>query len=785
MLMKDQNPGEMKNQEKEILDFWAKEKTYRFDKSKKGSIYSIDTPPPTVSGDMHVGHAFSYSQQDFIARFWRMQLAGKGQVYYPFGTDDNGLPTERLVEKINNVKSKHMPRSEFIDLCIKTLKKITPDFVQQWKNLGISCDYDFLYSTIDKNSQKISQKSFIDLFKEGKVYKKDFPTIWCVECQTAIAQAELEDRQEKSRFLTIKFSSNGKDIPISTTRPELLPACVAIFVNPKDSRYKWAIGKKAKVPLFGFEVPVLIDESADIEKGTGAMMVCSYGDKYDVEAVSRHKLIPKIIFNHDGTLNFGSFKGMKIKDARKKIIDELYSKGLVLKEEPITHAVNVHDKCGTEIEFLPTEQWFIKILDKKKEWISLGKKIKWHPEHMRKRYDNWIEGLDWDWNISRDRYFGIPLPVWECKKCNKIILPDEKELPVDPMKTKKICPQCKEEARPETKVLDTWATSSLTPQIISSLSENKTKVPYSLRPQAHDIIRTWAFYTIVKSFYHEKSIPWKEIMISGFVTMQGEKMSKSKGNVVNPNEVVEKYGADALRFWAAGSKLGENLDYREEEVLAGKKFVTKLKNASNFVFMNLKDYSGKKPKKMEELDEVFLNELNLVVFMCTNYFKDYEYSRARSEIEQFFWKFFCDNYLEIVKWRVYNGNKQEKESAFYTLYYSLLTILKLIAPIMPFITEEIYQKYYRKNEKEKSIHLSEWPKKEKTGTKKAIELFYKILSDIRKIKSENKKPMNCEIFLTLEKRDIPHLAGMLDDLKHVVNAKEIKEGKEFKVEFTD
>ena len=789
---------DIQGSEKKILDYWEKEKVYRFDAKKnrpgvanlkkKGKIYSIDTPPPTVSGDMHVGHAFSYSQQDFIARFWRMQGYN---VFYPFGTDDNGLPTERLVEKLNNVKSRDMPRTEFINLCQWTLRKITPDFVQQWKNLGISADYELFYSTIDKNSRKISQKSFIDLYKKGLIYKKDFPTIWCVECQTAIAQAELEDKEQASRFLTIKFSADEKDLLISTTRPELIPACVAIFVNPKDPRYKHLKGKKAKAPLFGFEVPIIMDETAEMEKGTGAMMVCSYGDKYDVEAITRHKLHPKIIFNHNGTLNLGDYKGMKIKDARKKIIEELKAKNLIVKDEPINHIVNVHDKCGTEIEFLPTEQWFIKILDKKKEFLKLGKEIKWHPDYMRKRYENWINGLEWDWTISRNRYFGIPIPVWTCKSCGEIILPDEKELPIDPTAIKKTCPQCNGEAEAEKKVLDTWATSPLTPQIASSLVGNKIKIPYSLRPQAHDIIRTWAFYTIVKSFYHEKSIPWNDIMISGFVTMDGEKMAKSKGNVINPNEVVAKYGADALRFWAAGSKLGENMDYREEDVLVGKKFITKLRNAANFVFMNLKDYNGKKPKKLEAIDRIFTGQLSEAINNIAKNFIDYEYSKAKAEAEQFFWKMFCDNYLEIVKWRVYNGNKQERESAFYTLYHSLLTILKLVAPIMPFVTEEIYQKYYKKYEKDKSIHITEWPEvkvSDLESVKWEGSAWIKLIETVSLVRQEKtlaKKSMNSEILLTITKKDSAIMFGLIEDLKHVTNAKEIKEGEEFRVEFTE
>jgi len=771
---------DFKKIEKKWRIFWEKEKIYKFD-SKKGRVYSIDTPPPTVSGKMHIGHAFSYSQQDFIARFRRMN----GAVFYPFGTDDNGLPTERLVEKLNNVKSKDMPRSDFIKLCLKTLKGVTLDFIQDWKNLGTSADYEIYYSTIDETSRKASQKSFIELFKKGRAYKKEFPTIWCPECQTAIAQAELEDKEFSSLFSTIKFSCGSKDLLVATTRPELIPACVGIFVNPKDKRYQNLIGKKAKVPLFDYEVPIVADESADMDKGTGVLMVCSYGDRFDVEAINRHKLEPRVILNKDGSVKSGKYKGLKIKEARKKILEDLKENDLIIEQKQISHVVNVHDKCGTEIEFLPTEQWFIKILDKKKELVKQGKKINWHPKFMLKRYENWVNGLEWDWGISRDRHFGVPIPVWECKKCNKIILPIEKELPVDPLQIKKKCPKCGEDAKPEEKVLDTWATSSLTPQIASSLVKNKVKIPLSLRPQAHDIIRTWAFYTIVKAYLHENKIPWEEIMVSGFVTLGGEKMSKSKGNVIDPKVVIDEYGADALRFWAAGSKLGEDLDYQEKDLITGKRFITKLMNASKFVFMNLEDYKGEKPKKLEKIDELFLKRLDILVKSVTYRFEIYEYSKAKADVEQFFWKMFCDNYLEIVKNRIYKGNGDKKLSAQYTLYKSLLTILKLIAPIMPFITEEIYQIYFRKIEKDKSIHISKWPETkdlEKGKYDTTFRHFCGILTDVRKIKTKKGKAMNTEIILGLEKKVLEKFKDMLDDLKNVTNAKEIREGK-FKVEF--
>jgi len=776
---------DFKKSEEEIINFWDKEKIFKFDVRKKGKIYSIDTPPPTVSGKMHIGHAFSYSQQDFIARYRRM----KENVFYPFGTDDNGLPTERLVEKLRNVKSRDVGREEFIKLCIETLKKIIPDFVKDWKRLGVSCDYDISYSTIDDNSRKISQKSFIELFRKNRIYRKEFPTIWCPECQTSIAQAELEDKEKTSFFNTIKFFCGEKEIQISTTRPELLGACVAIFVNPRDKRYKSLVGKKARVPLFNFEVPILEDESAEMDKGTGVLMVCSYGDKYDVDAINRHKLEPKIIINKDGSLNFGSYKGMNVKDARKKIIEDLKKENLLVEQKEIKHVVNVHDKCGTEIEFLPTEQWFIRVLDIKKELIEQGKKIKWHPEFMFRRYENWIEGLEWDWNISRERYFGVPIPVWECEECKKIIIADEEELPVDPLKTNKKCPVCKKDAKGEEKVLDTWATSSLTPEIASFLVKGKIGVPFSLRPQAHDIIRTWLFYTIVKSYLHKNEIPWENVMISGFVTLEGKKMSKSKGNVIQPQEVFDKYGADAIRFWAAGSKLGEDLNYQEKDLISGKKFVNKLWNASKFVFMNFKERDGKvnlkKNINLSLIDEWFLEKLDLLVDNCTNFFEDYEYSKVKLEVEKFFWNVFCDNYLEIVKKRIYE-NKDFKDSALFSLYNGLLIILKLISPITPFVTEKIYQEYFRRFEKEKSIHLSSWPEsKRKISNDNFFDLFIEVLGKIRQEKTFAKKPMNSKIILVIDEKNYKILENVLEDLKDVSNSTEIKKGKKFEVKFVD
>jgi len=797
--------------EAKTKEFWEKEKIFKAD--IKNSTYSIDTPPPTVSGKMHIGHAFSYSQQDFIARFRRMN----GGVFYPFGTDDNGLPTERLVEKLKKVKSKNMSRADFIQLCLKTLEEIRPDFINDWKKLGISADYEKCYSTIDDNSRKLSQKGFLDLFKKGEIYKKEFPTLWCPECQTAIAQAELEDKEKMTYLVYLKAKlDDGSFVIYATTRPELHPGCVGIsikedgkYVKVKHNNESWIIskdalenmqkefdlklekeflgkeliGKEVEVPYSEQKVKISHDISAKTEYGTGIVYYCSYGGLDCVQWLGRHpEANPVHVMDESGSYTKGPFKGMKSPESRKKIIELLDKEGFLIKKEKMNHAVNTHDKCGTDIEFVATAQWFIKVMDKKDKLIEQGNKINWYPEYMHKRYDNWVNGLQWDWNISRNRHFGIPIPVWSCNDCDEIIVAEVAELPIDPLQVEKTCPKCGKKATPETMVLDTWATSSLSPKIASSLVGDKIKLPFSLRPQAHDIIRTWAFYTIARAYLHENEIPWKDIVISGNVSLGGEKMSKSKGNVIDPETILEKYGADALRFWASGSSLGSDLDYQEQDLVTGKKTVNKLWNAAKFVFMNLEDYDGKsKPKNLEKIDELFLQKLNFSLSKITECFYRYEYSKAKQEIEKLFWDF-TDNYLEIVKTRVYQGTGDARLSAQYSLYKTLFAIIKLFAPIMPFVTEEIYQTNFKKFEEKKSIHVCEWPTSGKSKDFQILNSFYEILSRVRQEKTNAQKSMKAEIILTTDKTK--DFKGMLDDLANVTNAKEIKKG-EFKVEFVE
>ncbi len=750
---------DFKKQEIKWQKFWEKENIFKFDPKKSGEFFSIDTPPPTFSGKMHLGHAFSYTHEDIIARYQRMK--GKN-VFYPFGIDNNGLATAKLVEKVNNVRFFNFERKDFIKLCQNTLKKLTSDFIADWQKIGMSCDFSHIYSTISTESQKISQQYFIELYKQGRVYQKNSPILWCPECQTAIAQAEMEDKEITAFFNEIEFKlENGKKIIIATTRPELLPSCVAIFVHPKDERYKDLIGKIAIVPLFNQKVKILSDNKVDKEKGTGIVMCCTFGDTTDMEWFFKHNLPIKISIGKDGKMNklAKEFAGLPTKIAQRKIVEKLKEKNLLKGQKRITHIVNVHERCGTEIEILPTQQWFIKYLDLKDQFLKQSAKLNWHPQYMKVRLDNWIKGLGWDWCISRQRYFGTPIPVWYCEKCGQIALPDIKDLPIDPIhsRPRKKCKCGSNRYIPEKDVFDTWVTSSLTPQIaLSSIKNKKMRdkmFPMSLRPQAHDIINFWLFYTLARSYLHFKKLPWKDVVISGFVLdPEGKKMSKSKGNILKPQEIIEKYGTDAMRFWSAQSALGEDLRYSEDEIKIGKRTVTKIWNASKFALIHVKNYSPRSIdiKYLEDEDKWILTKLYKTIEQYTKKMDKYEYSRAKEIIDNFFWKNLCDYYLEIVKSRLYDdGSNETKRAAQFTLYNIVLSSLKLYAPIVPFITENVYQDYFRKTEKTKSIHLTKLPKLEKrfyfSKIANDFELVIDAIAQIRKYKSEHQLSMKAEI----------------------------------------
>jgi len=780
--------------EKKWQEYWEKHKTYAFDPNDiKRKLFSIDTPPPTVSGKMHMGHAFGNSQQDFIARYKRMSGFN---VLQPFGTDDNGLPTKLLVEREKKVKASHMGRKKFVKLVLDTLEKeLRPKYISDWKKLGISCDFDVVYTTINDHCRKISQKSFIDLYKAGREYRAEAPAMYCPKCCTAISQVECEDAEINSHFNDVVFKVDNKDLIIATTRPELLPACVAVFVHPDDKKNKKLVGKKATVPLFNFEVPILKDERVDPEKGTGIVMCCTFGDTIDTEWQRAFKLPIKEVIGRDGKMTSlaKGYEGLSIEDARKKIINDLKKENLLKSQKEIKHAVNVHERCGTPIEFIHSKQWFIKYLDMKKDMIKWGNELNWFPKHMKNRYENWVKGLQWDWLISRQLPFGIPFPVWYCEACEEIIIAKEKDLPVDPTLdnppvTK--CPKCGcNKFIPEEDIINTWATSSLTPTIVKELFKGKpvysklVKNPMDFRPQGHDIITFWLFNTVVKSQLHYNMNPWKDCFINGWMLdPKGKKMSKSKSNIIEPQDMVDKYSADALRFMAGGSKLGEDFSFPEKELVAGQKTTIKLFNSAKFVFMHLEDYDGKKPVKLEVMDQWLLIGLNKLIKECTDGFERYEFSQARLATEKFFWHTFCDSYLEIVKDRLYNPNRRGKASrlsAQYTLHMALDVILKLFAPIIPHITEEIYSW----NHKE-SIHISEWPKPIKFKENKEIvqigDIFIEAMTKVRAEKTKEGKSLKERIRkLSCDKK----LEKTKDDLKAVTSSDNIIFGKTFKVEF--
>ncbi len=738
--------------EKKWREKWKEMDIYAYDPNSDKPTYSIDTPPPYVSGDLHVGHAMSYTQAEFIARYKRMQGFN---VFYPMGFDDNGLPTERYVERKLDVDKHEIGRSEFIQKCIEVTKEGRENYRNIWNLLGISVDWNLLYTTISDESQRVSQLSFKDLYEKDRVYRKEDPVIWCPECKTGLAQADIED-EEKNAFLNhLKFPYTDREdsIKISTTRPELLSSCVGVFVHPDDDRYQGIVGDTVEVPVFGQEVEIMEDHKVDPEFGSGAVMVCTFGDKTDIEWWKDHDLDLKISINEDGTLNerAGEYEGMEVEEAREEIVKELEEEGFLEDREELEHAVQVHERCDHPVEYYLADQWFVKMLDIKEELKERADDVEWYPEFMNKRFDEWTDGLKWDWCVSRQRFYGVPFPVWYCENCEEIVLAEEDDMPVQPNEEEPPvdeCPECGSESfEPETDVMDTWYTSSLTPLINShwkSEEENMDIYPMDLRPQGYDIIRTWAFYTVLKSHLHTDSVPWKNIMISGMgMAEEGKSFSKSKGIVVQPEKIVDKYSADALRWWSSKVKLGEDLVFREDDLVAGQKLVTKLWNVGRFLDQFIED-EPEKPESMGVMDRWLLMELDETVEEATDWFEECQYNRSKELVKQFFWHDMADNYLEIVKRRLYDGD----ERALYVMYHAFLETLKMLAPVMPFVTEEIYNRMYREYEGSESIHCESWPQVQDYGyleSHETGELGVEAISALRKYKSEQNLSLNADI----------------------------------------
>jgi valyl-tRNA synthetase len=812
---------------------WEAHKTYAME-NNPGPLFSIDTPPPTVSGTLHIGHIFSYTQTDIIARYKRMT---GHSVFYPFGFDDNGLPTERYVEKKRNIRGHEISRSEFIALCTQESHEAADTFKNLWQKMGISADWSNTYSTISHDSRKISQESFIELFKKDYIYRKQEPALYCTTCRTSVAQAELDDQELPSSFNDIIFKdSDGNDLTIATTRPELLPACVAVLYNPTDIRYTHLRGKKAIVPLFGQSVPLLEDELVLPEKGSGLVMVCTFGDKTDIIWYKKHNLPYRHIIGLDGkcTDNAGFLQGLKVADARAAIIEKLRENNLLIRQQVISHSVGVHERCKKEIEFMILPQWFISILPYKEKFLEIAKSIDWYPTFMKSRYDDWVENLAWDWGISRQRFYGIPFPAWHCQDCGKILLAHLDQLPIDPQEThyEGPCPHCNgTNIKPDTDVMDTWNTSSLTPYIcygvfqkinnaailrytptghsgraeknlrcvseknsystqteenlhatqieknlrsaqteenllssahpecfcpqkcIEGLSDDQQMskfIPMNMRPQAHDIIRTWAFDTIVKSWMHNGTAPWKSIVISGHVLSEGkEKLSKSKNSAstMDPIALLQKYPADAIRYWTSSAKLGQDTMFSEEQLAIGQKLITKLWNAFCFAKPHLAEFTTPDifPHDFGAVNKWLLHTISVCFSKYQHYFEQQEFGLALTAVEQFFWNDFCDNYIELVKNQLFNPELYAPQQVYatrWTLHHVGLRILQLYAPYLPHVTETLYQGFYKQYVLIDSLHQTRYNDAQISYIfDSEAEIMTSVISlttQVRKLKSEQK-----------------------------------------------
>jgi valyl-tRNA synthetase len=835
--------------EKRWIEAWDNSKVYRWDPSKpREQNFVVDTPPPTVSGSLHLGHVFSYTQTDVIARFQRMR--GKN-ISYPMGWDDNGLPTERRVQNVYNIRcnpaipydpawkptkvdpaskekapAQEVSRKNFVEACEQLTLEDEKVFEDLWKQLGLSIDWSRTYSTVGAHCRLISQLSFLDLVAKNQVYSIEAPTMWDVDFKTAVAQAEIEDREIPGAFHDVQFGiEGGGSFTISTTRPELLPACIAVVAHPDDARYKPLFGKFAITPLFHARVPILASEHADPEKGSGILMVCTFGDANDVEWWKRSGQAAKPIISAKGTMrevqfgvapfdslkpiiaqeNYSKISGVDVRKAKKLIAEMLAQPGsaadgasaaLVGEPRVVSHAVKFYEKGDRPIEYITTRQWFVKTMEHKSALIDQGRKISWHPEYMRLRYENWVEGLNSDWCISRQRFFGVPFPVWYPIdqageiQYNKPIVAARECLPIDP--SSDVPPGYSEQQRNQPggfagdpDVMDTWATSSMTPQIQSQWVLNPEQhaklFPMDIRPQAHEIIRTWAFSTIVKAWMHENEIPWRNIVISGWVLdPERKKMSKSKGNVITPEALLAEYSSDAVRYWASRARLGADTACDPAVFKIGSKLVVKLFNASRFVLMQLMETVPGVEAITHPLDRAMITTLADVVRSSTDALAKFDYALALQVVEEKFWHF-CDHYVELVKSRSYNeADPAARASAQAALFWCLRTFIRLFAPFMPYVTEEVWSWRFAGEGRDSSVHTTSWPDAAEvegiSGDPEALVAATEVVSVIRGSKTSAQRGQRWGVdalTVTASSTDLELLNTVLDD---VIRAGSVAEG---------
>lgn len=750
--------------------------------------YTIDTPPPTVSGSLHLGHIYQYVIQDIPARYNRIK---GNNVLFPLGYDNNGIATERFIEREKGIDRTEVDPERFSEYYDKVVSGKIEDYRNKMESLAISINWDSVYETIEEDVRRKSQRSFIELYDKGREYREKTPTIWCPNCETAISQAETESVDEPSKYHKISFNLLNQDgsINIETTRPELLPACVGIFINPEDDRAENLVGKKAEVPIFGHTVKVREDERVEMEEGSGIVMCCTFGDTTDIEWYKSHNLELRVAVDEKGEMTGISddYQNMKTSDARKKITEELRKKRHLIDSRDIEHSVQVHGRCDTPTEYRVTNQWYIRLLDKREEYLELADNMNWYPKKMKTRYKNWVRGLEWDWCISRQRDVGIPVPVWYCKKCGDVILPEKDSLPVNPLNDEpnaEVCPSCSSsDFTPDTDVLDTWATSSITPLINSRWTGGKdfkteNHYPMSVRPQGHDIISTWLFYTCVKCYEHTGEVPFDDVLINGHILDENmKKMSASKGNVVAPNQVISSYPIDSIRYWCAGSSVGSDIPYKEQNLDSGDRLIRKLWNASKLV-SNLTDTaSPSRPEELSSADKWILCKARRLQEEVSTHYEEYEYEKARRKLRTVFWHSFCDDYLEIAKQRTNDKSMSYALNAFHK------SILKMFYPIIPYTCTYIWDDMYSTPENS-DISDSGWPDIDIEPSTKVMnkgENFADVISSIRNWKSSNGISLNEEIEKITVYEDLSEFAT---DIKSVAHANNInfKEPSEMSTE---
>jgi len=805
-------------------EHWEAERVYAFDRATtREQVYSIDTPPPTVSGSLHVGHVFSYTHTDTIARYKRMRGLN---VFYPMGWDDNGLATERRVQNYYGVRCDPslsyddsfrppvegglpsgkdpvaVSRPNFVELCERLVAEDEKAFEALYRHLGLSVDWQQHYTTIGEGARRASQRGFLRLLERGEAYSAEAPTLWDVDFRTAVAQAELEDRERPGAYHQLVFHlADGSDLLIDTTRPELLVSCVAVVAHPDDARFSGLVGSSVRTPLFGVSVPFVTHPLAQPDKGTGVAMICTFGDVTDVVWWRELGLPVRAVVGRDGRLAGSAPAGVEgeaaalyeselagrtVRQAQTRTVELLRESGeLVGEPRQITHPVKFYEKGERPLEIVTSRQWFYRTLAHRAELLERGRELRWHPPYMESRYANWVEGLNTDWLISRQRFFGVPFPVWYrldasgAPEYSSPLLPDESSLPVDPTTDVPSGYDESQRGQPggfmaDPDVMDTWATSSLTPQIAGRWEDDpdlfSRVFPMDLRPQAHDIIRTWLFSTVVRSHLEFDSLPWTDAAISGWILdPDRKKMSKSKGNVVTPMALLEKYGSDAVRYWSASGRPGTDTAFNEGQMKIGRKLAIKILNASRFVLE-----AGDVPEgaaASEAVDLAVLSSLRSLVTEVTVAFEGYDYARALERTEAFFWSF-CDDYLELVKNRAYGTLGSDRAvSARAALRTCLSVLLRLFAPILPFVTEEVWSWWHDGG----SIHRSAWPAPDEipaggdAAVLEVLEAAVQVLAEIRRAKTEAGVSLRAPVASTTVRAADAGRAGLLrsvaDDLR--------------------